>query len=58
MKQTRLTEDVHADLLILKAIYGYKSLSEAIRHEMNLAGHKREFFDYMVAKGITKEESA
>ena len=56
MKQIRLDEDVHADLLILKAIYGYRSLSKAIRHEMNLAGHKKDFFEYMAKKGIVKED--
>jgi len=49
-------DDLHADLLLLKAIHKHKNLTETIRYEMNLAKHDRAFLDYMFEKGVGEEE--
>ena len=49
-------DEVHADLLLLKAIHGHKTLSDTIRYEMSLAKHDRPFFAYMRNKQGEKAE--
>ena len=47
-KSIQVEEDVHADLMILKGVFGSKSLSETIRKEMNHASHNEAWFERIV----------
>ena len=47
-KSIQVTESVHADLMILKGVFGSKNLSETLRKEMNHAGHNAAWFERIV----------
>ena len=52
MKLVRLTEDVHADLLLMKSIKQCKNLSDTIRFILHHAGYSEAFFDRMRELGV------
>ena len=47
-KSIQVEDDVHADLMILKGVFGSKNLSETIRKELGHAGHNKAWFERIV----------
>ena len=47
-KSIQVEDDVHADLMILRGVFGSKNLSETIRKEMNHADHNKAWFERIV----------
>ena len=47
-KSIQVEDDVHADLMILRGVFGSKNLSETIRKELNHAGHNKAWFERIV----------
>ena len=47
-KSIQVENDVHADLMVLKGVFGSKNLSETIRKELTHAGHNQAWFERIV----------
>ena len=47
MKNLKITEDVHAKLMMLKGVYGKKNMTEVIEKLLIHAGYTETWFDKM-----------